>query len=198
LHRWPPIRRLSRLTRWRCRCFGRLLPVVVVPRPAAMPVSVGYRGRLAGADSASASPPSPTARQHRTRHPRDASVRHCRLHACAVSIVGPSSPSLPGTSPTTMPRVPIYVLLSKTWCVLHRRRFDQPIWCTSTPSTSLSTRLPPFEHQADVPSPLRAIASPPLLQAASYQRAFSGMYVAGGSHAAVPTRALQLRRPIGP
>jgi hypothetical protein len=197
-HRRPPIRRLSRPTRWRRRRFGRLLPVVAVPRPAAVPTSVGCRGRLADADSALAGSPSPTTRQRRTRRPRDASVRHYRLHACAVSIVGPSSPSSPGTSPTTTPRVTICVPSSRTWCVQRRRRSDQPIWRTSPPSTSPSTRLSPFEHRVAAASPLRAVASPPLVPAAGYQRAFSGMYIAGGSHAAAPTRALQLRRPIGP
>jgi hypothetical protein len=65
-------------------------------------------------------------------------------------------------------------------------------------STSPSTRLPPFEHRAAAASPLRAVASPPLVPAAGYQRAFSGMYAAGGSHDTALTRALQPRRPIGP
>jgi hypothetical protein len=172
------------------------LPVVAVPWPTAAPASVGCRGRLAGADSAPAGSSSPTARQHRTRRLRDASVRHCQLHACAVFIVGPSSLSSPGTSPTTTPRVPICVRSSRIWRVQRRSRSDQPIWRTSPPSTSPSTRLPPFEHRAAAASPLRAVASPLLVPAAGYQRAFSGMYVAGGSHAAAPTRALQLRRPI--
>jgi hypothetical protein len=46
--------------------------------------------------------------------------------------------------------------------------------------------------------PLQAATSPLLVPATGYQRAFSGMYVAGGSHAAAPTRALQPCRPIGP
>jgi hypothetical protein len=87
---------------------------------------------------------------------------------------------------------------SRIWRVRRRRRSDQPICLSSPTSTSLSTRLPPFEHRAAAASPLRAIASPPLVPAAGYQHAFSGMYVAGGSHAAAPTRALQPRRPIGP
>jgi hypothetical protein len=78
------------------------------------------------------------------------------------------------------------------------RRSDQLIWRTSPPSTSPSTRLPPLEHRAAAASPLRAVASPPLVPAAGYQRTFSGMYIAGGSHAAAPTRALQPRRLIGP
>jgi hypothetical protein len=49
-----------------------------------------------------------------------------RLHACAVSIAGPSSPSSPGTSPTTMPQVPICVPSSRTWRVQRCRRSDQP------------------------------------------------------------------------
>jgi hypothetical protein len=121
-----------------------------------------------------------------------------RLHACAVSIASPSSPSSPGTSPTTTPRVLICVPPSRTWRVQCRRRSDQPIWRMSMPSMSPSMRLPPFEHWAAAALPLRAVASQPLVPAASYQRAFSGMYVAGDSHAATPTRALQLRRPIGP
>jgi hypothetical protein len=197
-HRRPPIRWLSRPTRWCRRRFGRLLPVVAVPRPAAAPTSVGCHGRLAGADSALADSPSPTARQCRMCHPRDASVRHCRLHSCAVSIADPSSPSSRGTSPTTTPRVTICVPSSRTWRVQRHRWSDQPIWRKSPPSTSPSMRLPPFEHRAAATSPLRAVASPPLVPAAGYQRAFSGMYVAGGSHAAAPTRALQPRRPIGP
>jgi hypothetical protein len=79
-----------------------------------------------------------------------------------------------------------------------RRWSDQPIWRSSLPSTSPSTRLPSFKHQAAAASPFRAVASPPLVPAAGYQRAFSRMYVAGGSHAAARTRALQPRRPIGP
>jgi hypothetical protein len=114
-----------------------------------------------------------------------------------VSIAGPSSPSSPGTSPTTTPRVPICVPSSRTWSVLRRRRSDQPILHTSTPSTSPSTRLPPFEHRAAAALPLRAVASPPLVPIADYRHAFSGMYVASGSHAAGPTRALQLRHPTG-
>jgi hypothetical protein len=86
---------------------------------------------------------------------------------------------------------------SRTWRVQRRRRSDQPIWRSSPPSTSPSTRLPPIEHRAAAASPLRAVASPPLVPAAGYQRAFSGVSVAGGSHTAAPTRALQLRRPIG-
>jgi hypothetical protein len=39
--------------------------------------------------------------------------------------------------------------------------------------------------------------SPPLVPAVGYQRAFSGMYVAGGSHAAALTCTLQPCRPIG-
>jgi hypothetical protein len=96
------------------------------------------------------------------------------------------------------PRVSICVPSSRTWCVQRRRRSDQPIWRSSPPSTSLSTRLPPFEHRAAAASPLWAVASPPLVPDASYQRAFSGMYVAGGSPAAAPTPALQPRHPIGP
>jgi hypothetical protein len=87
---------------------------------------------------------------------------------------------------------------SRTWRVQRRRRSDQPIWRSSPPSTSPSTRLPPFEHRVAAASPLRAVASPPLVPATGYQRAFSGMYVAGGSHAVAPTRAQQPRRPIGP
>jgi hypothetical protein len=87
---------------------------------------------------------------------------------------------------------------SRTWRVQRRRRSDQPIWRTSPPITSLSTRLPPFEHRAVAASPHWAIVSPPLVPAVGYQRAFSGMYVTGGSHAAALTRALQPRRPIGP
>jgi hypothetical protein len=78
---------------------------------------------------------------------------------------------------------------SRTWRVQRRRRSDQPIWRTSTPSTSLSTCLPPFEHWAAAALPLRAIASPPLVPAAGYQRTFSDMYVAGGSHAAALNHA---------
>jgi hypothetical protein len=44
----------------------------------------------------------------------DASVRHCRLHACTVSIAGPSSPSLPETSPTMTPWILICVPSSRT------------------------------------------------------------------------------------
>jgi hypothetical protein len=116
--------------------------------------------------------------------------RCCRLHTCAVSIAGSSLPSSSGTSPTMTPRVPICVPSSRTWRVQRHHRSDQPIWRTSTPSTSPSMRLPPFEHRAAAALPLQAVASLPLVPAAGYQCAFSGMYVAGGSHAAAPTRTL--------
>jgi hypothetical protein len=57
-----------------------------------------------------------------------------------------------------------------------------------------SMRLPPTKHQVAAASPLRAAAPPPLVQAADFQRAFLGAYVAGG-HAAAPTRTIQLRCP---
>jgi hypothetical protein len=58
------------------------------------------------------------------------------------------------------------------------------------------SRLPPTEHRVAAASPLRAAAPPPMVQAAGFQRAFQGAYVAGG-HAAPSTRALQLRCPFG-
>jgi hypothetical protein len=49
-------------------------------------------------------------------------------------------------------------------------------------------RLPPTEHRAAAALPLQAAAPPPLVQAASFQCAFLGVYVTGG-HVATPTRA---------
>jgi hypothetical protein len=43
------------------------------------------------------------------------------------SIIGPSSPSSPETSPTTSPLILICVPSSTPWRVLRRRRPDQPI-----------------------------------------------------------------------
>jgi hypothetical protein len=76
------------------------------------------------------------------------------------------------------------------------RRSDQPISCGYPPRTSLSTRLPPFEHRVVVALPRRAAAPPPLVHATGFQRAFLHAYVAGG-HVVASARALQLRHPFG-
>jgi hypothetical protein len=83
--------------------------------------------------------------------------RLCGLHHRSIFAV------IARTTPTTTPRVQIYVPSSRTWRVLRHRRSDQPIWCMSSPSTSPSTRLPLFEHRAATVSSLWAVASPPLL-----------------------------------
>jgi hypothetical protein len=59
----------------------------------------------------------------------------------------------------------------------------------TTSTTSPGTRLPLTERLVAAVSPLRATAPPPLVQAAGFQHAFLGMYVAGG-HAAALTHAL--------
>jgi hypothetical protein len=194
-HRRPPIRRLSRPRRR--RRFGRLLPVVAVsagccaclrrlPRSSCRrrlrTSRLVFINRAAQPDASSegrlgASLPAPCL---------------CGLHRRSVFAV------IARYFTDNDARVPICVPSSRTWRVQRRRQSDQPIWRTSTPSTSLSTSLPLFEHRTAAASPLRAVASPPLVPAAGYQCAFSGMYVAGGSHAAASTCALQPRRPIVP
>jgi hypothetical protein len=94
--------------------------------------------------------------------------------APAVSIVGPSlSSSLDSTDNVAMDfdlRAAIHA-----WRVLRCRRSDQPIWRTSTSSTSPSMRLPPTKYRAAVASSLWDAVPPPLVQAAGFQRAFIGM-----------------------